>query len=118
MARVDSWLIGGSAMPMVPRWVVEKRVPTTFALDGTPKFQGKDRGQLIFDGLTQAQYTSLWALLSNTTTSVATTITVPNDSGTFTTYDCIALRPQYEEGRQTQGVRLNVSIDVIELSET
>lgn len=115
MATVDSWKIGGSAMPLIPIWELDKRPATGFALDGTPKFQGKDTGRLRWGALTQDQYDSLLTLLSDTTTSVSTTITVPDENGDFTTYNCIALRPTWGRLWKTQGIREDVVVEVIEL---
>ena len=117
MADVSSWKIGGTAMPLIPLWELEKRPPTGFALNGTPKFQGKDSGRLRWPALTQAEYDTLNTLLSSTTTSVSTTITVPNESGTFTTYNCICLRPTWDKQWNTQAIRENVTVEIHELTE-
>jgi len=117
MSTLSNWKIGGSAMPLKPVWELNKRPPTGFSLDGTPKFQGKDSGRLTWDALTQSQYDSLLTLLSSTTTSVSTTITVPDENGTFVTYNCICLRPTWSREWNTQGVRQNVVVEVIELSQ-
>lgn len=117
ISPLSNWKIGGSAMPLKPQWQLEKRPPMGFSLSGVPKFQGRDSGRLVWDALTQEQYNDLDDLLSNTTTSVSSTITVPNDRGVFTTYTCRLLRPTWERQWKSQGIREGVTVEVIEIRE-